>query len=109
MIADDIIENNVGISALSDMTVDEWFDFWIKNIVADLAYNTLRNYKERYFHNIKPLIGKLKVRDVKALHCKKILLDMEDDYSGSTIKQTYITMGTLFKAALSLPLHLFFL
>lgn len=32
----------------TDITVDEWFDFWIENIVGDLAPNTLRNYRDRY-------------------------------------------------------------
>ena len=36
----------------TDTTVDQWFDFWIENIVGDLAPNTLRNYRERYVHNI---------------------------------------------------------
>ena len=45
----------------TDTTVDQWFDSWIENIVGDLAPNTLRNYRERYVHNIlnpevKPLI-----------------------------------------------------
>ena len=34
-----------------DMTVDKWFDYWIENIVCDLAPNTKRNYKERYKWN----------------------------------------------------------
>ena len=42
----------------SNMTVDEWFEIWINNIVSDLAPNTLRNYRERYKHNIQPVIGK---------------------------------------------------
>ena len=36
----------------SDTTVDAWFSFWIENIVVDLAPNTLRNYRERYVHNV---------------------------------------------------------
>ena len=35
----------------TETTVDEWFGFWIENIVGDLAPNTLRNYRERYAHN----------------------------------------------------------
>ena len=83
----------------SDMTVDVWFGFWIENIVGDLAPNTLRNYRERYKQNIQPIIGKMLLSDVKPMHCKKVLLSMDADYAGSTIRQTYITMGTLFKAA----------
>ena len=34
-----------------DMTVDKWFEYWIENIVCDLAPNTKRNYQERYKWN----------------------------------------------------------
>ena len=57
-----------------DMTVDVWFEFWIENIVGDLAPNTLRNYRERYKQNIQPIIGTMLLSDVKPMHCKKVLL-----------------------------------
>ena len=79
--------------------MDEWFDFWIENIVGDLAPNTLRNYRDRYKHNIQPVIGRIKLTDVKPMHCKKVFIEMDADYSGSTIRQAYITMGTMLKAA----------
>lgn len=84
----------------SEMTVDEWFEFWISNIVGDLAPNTLRNYRERYIRNIRPVVGHLKLQEVKPLHCKLVFNNMNADYAGSTIRQTYITMGTMFRAAL---------
>jgi integrase len=84
----------------TEMTVNEWFDFWIENVVGGLAPNTLRNYRERYERNVKPIIGLLKMADVKPLHCKMVLNRMEKDYAGSTVRQTYIAMGTMFKAAL---------
>lgn len=80
-------------------TVDEWFDYWIEYIVGDLAPNTIRNYRERYIRNIQPVMGKMLISDVKPMHCKKVFIRMDSDYAGSTIRQTYITMGTLFKAA----------
>lgn len=83
-----------------DTIVDEWFDFWIENIVGDLAPNTLRNYRERYVNNIQPVIGRMLLSNVRPMHCKKVLIQMDADYAGSTIRQTYITMGTMFKAAL---------
>lgn len=83
----------------TDTTVDQWFDFWIENIVGDLASNTLRNYWERYVHNIQPVMGKMMIANVKPMHCKKVFIQMDADYAGSTIRQAYITMGTMFKAA----------
>lgn len=83
----------------SDMTVDAWFEFWITNIVGDLAPNTLRNYRERYTHNIQPVVGNVRLVDVRPMYCKIVLNRMEDTYAGSTIRQAYIAMGTMFKAA----------
>lgn len=85
--------------AVPDMTVDEWFTLWHTEIIKDLAPNTRRNYAERYHNNIQAVIGSMKLRDVKPMHCVKILNSMDDDYAGSTIRQAYITMGTMFKSA----------
>ncbi len=100
MVACDIVNDDAALPSFNDMTVDQWFEFWIRNIVPDLRSNTLRNYRDRYRRNIQPVIGRLKVRDVRPLHCKKVLLDMDEDYAGSTIRQTYIAMGTFLKSAL---------
>ena len=83
----------------SDMTVDTWFNDWINRISDDLAPNTIRNYQERYKHNIQPFIGSMRLRDVKPMDCDAILKAMKKDYADSTIDQTYTTMGTFFKNA----------
>ncbi len=69
----------------SKSTVNKWFMFWIENIVGDLAPNTRRNYRERYVHNIQPVIGSMAMSDVKPMHCKQVLVQMNADYAGSTI------------------------
>lgn len=92
-------KNNNSIIVVPDLTVDEWFDFWIENIVGDLAVNTLRNYRERYEHNVKHILGHMPIVNVRPLHCKQVFTAMDSDYSGSTMRQTYIMMGTMFKAA----------
>ena len=83
----------------SDMTVDKWFAYWVENIICDLAPNTIRNYQERYKWNIQPVIGSMCIADVKPMHCKAVLNRMETTYAGSTIRQAYITMGTVLKSA----------
>ena len=83
----------------TEMTVDTWFEFWINNIVGDLAPNTKRNYRERYRHNIQPVIGSIRLIDVKPMYCKMVLNQMDATYAGSTIRQAYIAMGTMFRSA----------
>lgn len=83
---------------VSDLTVDEWFEYWMENLICDLAPNTKRNYRERYEFNVQPVIGSMLMSE--PMHCKAVLNRMEAKYAGSTIRQTYIAMGTFFKAAL---------
>lgn len=93
-------EDSHGIMGIgSNITVDEWFKYWHGTLIADLSPNTRRNYSERYNRNIKPYIGKMCMADVKPMHCKMILNNMLDDYAGSTIRQAYIAMGTMFRSA----------
>lgn len=81
------------------MTVKEWFDYWSKFIICDLSPNTCRNYRERFEKNIQPVIGEMCISDVKPMHCKEVLNQMMEKYAGSTIRQTYIAMGTMFRSA----------
>lgn len=92
-------DHHANVFIPADITVDEWFEQWEKVIICNLSPNTRRNYRERYFHNIKPFIGSMKLSDVKPMHCKIVLNSMDEKYAGSTIRQTYITMGTMFKTA----------
>ncbi len=99
-LADSRYEDTHGSTGItSTVTVDTWFNYWYDNLIADLSPNTRRNYKERYDKNVKSAIGKMVISDVKPMHCKMILNGMMDDYAGSTIRQVYITMGTMFRAA----------
>ena len=87
------------VTVRSDLTVDQWFAYWMENMICDLAPNTRRNYRERYENNIQAVIGAMQMSDVRPMHCKAVLNRMEEAYAGSTIRQTYITMGTFFKSA----------
>ena len=70
-------ERHGEVALSSEVTVDEWFEYWIENMVGDLALNTRRNYRERYVHNIQPSIGRMLLTDVKPMHCKLVLNRME--------------------------------
>jgi integrase len=89
-----------GLPVFADATYDEWFYHWLENIKGKtIRRNTKRNYKERYEKNIKPVIGSMKLKDVKPMHCQNVLNKMEEDYAGSTIHMTLLTMYTSFCGA----------
>ena len=94
------INEHSDISMPSDMLVDSWFDYWIEIKKKTVRPNTVRNYTERYVKNIKPIIGRMPLSDVKPLHCQKIFYDMADqNYRTSTIYQTRITLFNMLEYA----------
>lgn len=89
-----------GIDASGDMTVDAWFEYWITEIKEKNSRpNTIRNYMDRFRHNIKPYIGNMLVNEVKPMHCQNILNKMASDYKNSTINLTRITLFAVFESA----------
>lgn len=89
-----------GINASGDMTVTAWFEYWIENIKGDsIRPNTIRNYKERFEHNIRKCIGNMILSEVKPMHCQNVLNQMKDNYKSSTIYQTKITLYCMFSDA----------
>lgn len=93
------IDEHSDISQVSDMMVDAWFEYWIEIKKRTVRPNTVRNYTERYENNIKAIIGKMLLSDVKPIHCQKIFLEMADDYKTSTIYQTRITLYNMLEFA----------
>ena len=101
-IADAQFEDEHGdINVSGEMTVDAWFEYWIENIKEKtVRWNTLRSYKVRYEKNIKDVIGKMTIRDVKPMHCQNVLNIMDNnEYAGGSMERTKITMSSMFSDA----------
>lgn len=93
-------KKDTGDPVLPDTTVDGWYDFWEKNIICNRAPNTIRNYRERYDKNISPVIGAMRLKDVRPMHCSVIFKQMEEHgYAGSTMRQAYICISAFFGSA----------
>ena len=76
-----------------EMTVDSWFKYWIGIKKKTVRPNTVRNYTERYYSNIKDVIGDKIISNVNAIHCQTIMNNMADEgYKSSTIYQAKIAL-----------------
>ncbi len=94
------IDEHSNLDQASNMYVDAWYDFWISVKRQTVRPNTVRNYEERYAHNIKDVIGNKLLTDVKPFHCQKILSNMaEEGYKSATIYQTKIALYNMFEFA----------
>lgn len=95
-------ENEHGnINAFSNMTVDAWFDYWINEIKGKtVRWSTLGSYKDRYNKNIKEVIGKMIINEVKPMHCQNVLNIMDNNgYAGSSMERTKVAMSAMFSDA----------
>ena len=93
------------------MSLNEWFDIWIdeKENKNDkkLSPNTIRNNKERFYKNIQPVLGDISLGSIDRDKTKSVFVKMrnarndngEAVYKDSTMLQTYITLGSMLKAA----------
>lgn len=94
------IDEHSSITEANTMIVDAWFEYWISIKEKTVRPNTVRNYRERYHRNIRKVIGKMLLVDVKPLHCQKIFSNMaEEDYKTTTICQTRIALYNMFEFA----------
>ncbi len=66
------ISKHSDIENASDILVDTWYEYWIGIKKQTVRPNTVRNYSERYERNIKGIIGKKLLSEVKPIHCQKI-------------------------------------
>lgn len=101
-LADAQFQNEHGnINASANMTVDAWFEYWIKEIKEKtVRWSTLRNLKDRYNKNIKDILGKMIVSEVKPMHCQNVLNVMDNNgYSGTSMEITRGTMSAMFSDA----------
>ena len=94
------IDEHSDLEQASEMTVDAWFEYWIEIKKQTVRYNTVRNYSEKYQANIQPSIGNKLLKEIKLLHCQRILSEMEEKgYKTSTIYQTRIALFNMLEFA----------
>ena len=94
------IDQHSDLDQATDMIVDAWFDYWIGIKKQTVRPNTVRNYTERYEHNIRCIIGSKLLTEVKPVHCQRIFSKMaEEGYKTSTIYQARIALFNMLEFA----------
>lgn len=62
------IDEHTDIENATDMIVEAWYEYWISIKQKTVRPNTVRNYTERYERNIRNVIGKKLLTEVKPIH-----------------------------------------
>jgi len=88
------------IAALGNMTVDTWFEYWIKEIKeSNTKENTRISYKSQYNNHIKENIGDMLLNDVKPMHCQKIFNSLSKTHRNSTIEHIRLLLHEMLESA----------
>lgn len=83
-----------------NMSVDSWYEEWRENYKAQsgITPKSLNMYDEKYKNYISPVIGRMKLKDVKDVHLQKIL-NNQAGKSHSQLSKIRIVMRAMFKQA----------
>lgn len=87
--------------AASKIMLDDWFTEWIDTYkTRTVKQGTIDSYKKHYRAYIGPVLGKVRLEDIRAEHLQKLLNSMAaDDYSDCTIQLCYCILSGIFKQA----------
>lgn len=93
--ADAQFEDEHGDVFFSDSpTVDAWFDYWINEVKGkSIRPRTIDSYKDRWKIAISPIIGEMELKEVKPIHCQKVLNELNENHTVSYIKDTRILLS----------------
>lgn len=79
----------------SRMTASQWLQIWLEEYTGAVKENTLVSYRIQVEHNLCPLIGAIKLRDLKPHHIQKAVNTLGKRLSPKSVKNCY---GVLHKA-----------
>lgn len=76
-----------------NLSVSEWYKYWIEIKEKTVRSNTYRNYKDRYKTDIDPIIGNRLLSSITTMDCQMVLNKMADKgYKSSTIGITRLVL-----------------
>jgi len=88
------------IRDIGNLSLNAWFEIWYEMNKENFRYNTLKARRQRYEHDIKPVIGHMPVAEIRTIHCQSVMLSLKGRFSKSTLSQTRSLMKILFDYAM---------
>lgn len=97
-IGEKIAELKQGSIRESNATFDAWFNEYMEAYKSKTSDKTQKDYMRIYNHQLKPVFGKMKLKDIRQIDCKKFLNGL-DGYSRQYINVLYILLNGPLAAA----------
>lgn len=91
-------EDRQGIRVGDETLVGEWAKIWLTKYKSGLRPNTLEMYRNAYNVHIMPFIGDLRLKEIRPVHCREIMQNIETK-SQSLQRKVIITLQQIFSTA----------
>lgn len=84
----------------SSQTVEQWFNYWLKQVAKEIRPNTFDGYRRTVENHVIPSIGKVKLDKLTATHIRRVHDGILDKgLSSTTALLAHRTMSVSFKMA----------
>ena len=94
-------DDSLRLNDFSFITLDEWFDYYIKNIKrTSVRESTLRGYKSEYRNHVREKLGALQIRDIKSMHIQKLLNEINEEGLDGAMISIRMMLSDMFKHAM---------
>ena len=95
------IDNYQGadLTEQSRMTLSEWLDKWLENMVDTLRPNTLRNYRSYIENHIRPGLGDKPLARITPKDVQRFYEKLNNTLASSTVRRIHTTLHGALKAA----------
>lgn len=98
------MEQNL-ITKRTDKTIGEWMDEWVSQYLPNVEETTRIGYKSKIKCYIKPALGDILIRSLRAEHVQKMVNDMSSQgLSPKNIRDTYNNINAAMKTAVKIRL-----
>lgn len=95
------IEIDIGISFDGEcVTVGEWADEWLETFKTGIAHNTYQRYQGIIKKYIKPLMGELRLKDVRLNFVQHTINKLNKNLAPASVKKYKDTLHQMFEQAI---------
>ena len=101
MMAD--MDRGIALQQKEKLTVAEWMDMWLESYLPNIEETTRIGYRTKLRCYIKPSLGHILLKSLKADHVQKMINEMiAQDLSPKNIRDTYNNINAAMKQAVKL-------
>ena len=78
-LADSVCDDDCYYQDMRNITIKQWVDIWIEYKKSSVKLRTVENYEKLYEVHIKKHLENMQIKNIKAIHCQKVLNEMIDE------------------------------